>query len=53
VALGSQELLNVTARGIEDGGEVRRSHLDWTFSSFLVVTWGTEKEDQEMASWKT
>lgn len=28
VALSSKKLLNVAARGIEDGGEVRGSHLD-------------------------
>ena len=32
VALSSKKLLNVAARGIEDGGEVCGRHLDWTFS---------------------
>jgi len=40
VALSSEELLNVGARGIEDAGEVRGRHLDCTFS--LDVT--TEKD---------
>ena len=32
VALSSKKLLNVAARGIENGGEVCGGHLDWTFS---------------------
>jgi hypothetical protein len=32
MALSSEELLNVSARGIEDGGEVCGRHLDCDFS---------------------